>query len=67
MKSEMIIERIIKALWSSKIVYSFVLIYSHGQQLEYILTEETWKSYFSCSSQIFGFEKMLFFLLGNMF
>ena len=63
----MIIERIIKALWSTKIVSSFVLIYSDGQQLEYILTEETWKSYFSCSNQIFGFEKMLLFLLVIVF
>ena len=69
----MIIERIIKALLKSKIIYNFDLIYSHGlvivwdHQFEYVVTEETQKPSFSRTIQIFGFEKMLLSLSENIF
>ena len=64
-KVKMIIERIMKALLKSKIIYNFELIYNHvlvsGITSRSVFTEETPKRSFSWGSQIFGFEKMLLF------
>ena len=65
---KMIIERIIKALLKSKLIYTFELIYSHGLMSEFIIfTDETLEPSSSWTSQIFGFEKVILFLSGNMF
>ena len=69
-KVKMIIESIMKVLLKSGLIYSFELFYSHGvwdHQFEYVFNEETQKSSFSCTFQIFGFEKMLLLLLRNIF
>ena len=70
MTVKMIIERIIKNN-EEQSIYSFELIQSWSgawdHQFEYVFTDETRKTSFSWTSQIFGFEKMLLFLSRNMF
>ena len=60
MKVRMTIERIIKALLKSKIIYNFELIYNRGlvsgiTSLSMFLATEETSQPFSWTSQIFGF------------
>ena len=71
MTVKMIIERIIKALLKSKILQfrtnlQTLLSGVQDHQFEYVFTDENRKPSFSWTSQIFGFEKMVLFLSGNM-
>ena len=65
MKVKMIMERIMKTILKSKIIYSFELIYNHGLVSGItslgVFNEETLKPSFTWASQIFGFEKCLCF------